>query len=29
MYIEYERCRQKGCHVKENKEQGVISNRQR
>ena len=29
MYVKYERCEQKGCYVKENKEQGVISNRQR
>ena len=28
-YIEYERCRQKGCHVEENRGQGVILNRQR
>jgi len=29
MYIEYEKCKEKGCHVEENKGQGMISNRQK
>jgi len=29
LYVEYKRCEQKGCHVKENREQRVISNRQK
>jgi len=29
LYIECKRCRQKGCHVEENREQGVILNRQK
>ena len=28
-YVEYERCGQKGYHVEENREQGVISDRQK
>jgi len=28
-YIEYEKCGEKGCHVKENRGQGVIRNRQK
>jgi len=28
-YVECERYRKKGCYVEENREQGVISNRQR
>jgi len=28
-YVEYERCRKKGCHVKENREQEVIRNKQK
>jgi len=29
LYVECERCRQKGCHVEENREQEVISDRQK
>ena len=28
-YVECERCRKKGCHVKENRGQRVIRNRQK
>ena len=28
-YVEYERCRKKGCHVEENREQEVIRNKQK
>jgi len=28
-YVECERCGQKGCHMEENREQGVISDRQK
>ena len=28
-YVECERCRKKGYHVEENREQGVIRNRQK
>jgi len=29
MYVECERCEEKGCHVEENREQEVIKDRQR
>jgi len=29
MYVQCERCREKGYHVKKNRRQGVIKNRQR
>jgi len=28
-YVECEKCEEKGCHVKENRGQGVIRNRQK
>jgi len=29
LYVECERCGRKGCHIEENREQGVISGRQK
>jgi len=29
LYVEYERCGQKGCQVEKNRGQGVISDRQK
>ena len=28
-YIQYDRCRKKGCHVEENRRQGVIKDKKR
>ena len=29
MYVQCERCEEKGCHMEENRGQGVISNKKR